>query len=62
MNNFKIEINKKQSIDDVNAELVRLGFERTHYTQNTSGRWLKTCDVRNCELITLSELRVLKNV
>lgn len=60
MNNMKIEINKEQPLDEVNAELVRLGFERTYYTQNTSGRWLKNCELRNCDTTTLAELKEMK--
>ena len=57
MRNMKIEINEQQPLDEVVAELERLGFERTYYTQNTSGKWVKTCDVRKCEPTTLAELK-----
>ena len=58
MTKFKnLKIPVENNLDEIVAELARLGFERTYYTQNTSGKWVKTCDVRKCEPTTLAELK-----
>lgn len=53
--NMKIPV--ENNLDEIVMELERLGYERTYYAQNTSGKWIKTCDVKRCELTTLAELK-----
>ena len=55
MKNMKIKV--QNNLDEIVGELERLGFERTYYTQNTSGKWVRTCNVRKCDLTTLAELK-----
>ena len=55
MKNMKIKV--QNNLDEIVGELERLGFERTYYTQNTSGKWGRTCNVRKCDLTTLAELK-----
>lgn len=52
-----MKIPVENNLDEIVGELERLGFERTYYTQNTSGKWVRTCDVRKCEPTTLAELK-----
>lgn len=53
--NMKIPV--ENNLDEIVVELERLGYERTYYAQNKTGKWIRTCDFNECVLTTLAELK-----